>query len=273
MTDLPILGAALPYKHVVNLKDWIFEKDRTLELQDFCNPADIGKDFSDLIAAYKNVLTDYRGEFGIHGPFYGLDIANPDKDIRAIVQQRLLDGLDICEQLGATHMVVHSPFTFWHSLNFRNYETQNEALFAASTECLAPVVQRAENIGCTLMLENIEDTDPALRRDLISSIDSSNLMISIDTGHAFLAHGQYKAPPVWDFILDAGKQLGHVHLQDADGYADRHWHPGEGMLPWGAIFKTLADTGASPRLILEVHDRQELLPRTAARLEVLELAC
>ena len=139
-------------------------------------------------------------------------------------------------------------------------------------DCLSPVLARAADIGCKLMLENIDDTDQQHRADVVRRIGHPNLRLSIDTGHAALAHGQYGAPPVVDFIAGAGDLLGHVHLQDADGYADRHWHPGEGVLPWPALFGALARKSSTSRLILEVRDRRDRLPQTVARLEALGLA-
>lgn len=273
MTALPILGAALKYDEVVMLRDWVFEKNRTLELQDFCAVAMHKDDQDDLITAYKQLLAGFEGQFGIHGPFLGLDLASDDEDVQAIVTTRLLDALTKCEKLGATHMVMHSPFTMWHSLNFTNYDFLRPVMFSNIERILAPVIERAEAIGCCLMLENIDDVDPGLRNAVIDMMDSPMLKVSIDTGHAQLAHGQYKAPPVTDFVVQASDKLGHVHLQDADGYADRHWHPGEGTQPWGAFFKVLAESKATPRLILEVRDRKEKLPQTVQWLENRGWAC
>ncbi len=272
MSYLPILGAALKYDHVNALKDWIFEKNRTLELQDFCSVDVVDDEQDDLITAYKTLLEGYEGDFGIHGPFFSLNIAATDPLIQNVVQVRLLDALNKCEKLGATHMVVHSPFTFWHTLNFTNFGSLRDTMFEAANTILEPVLNRAENIGCTLMLENCDDAHPAYRNQLVMHMNSPNFKLSIDTGHAQLAHGQYKAPPVTDFITMAGDLLGHVHLQDADGYADRHWHPGEGTLPWAAIFNTLNKINANPRLLLEVREREHMLPETVKRLEALNLA-
>ena len=272
MSSLPILGAALKYDHVSSLRDWIFEKNRALELQDFCNVSAHDDDQKDLIAAYRTLLNGYEGDFGIHGPFLGLDIASDDPLVREVVIKRMLDALEKCEALGATHMVVHSPFFFFHTLNNVNFSFLKTVVFNNAQATLEPILARAEEIGCCLMLENVGDADPMLRRELVESVKSPMLRLSIDTGHAHFANGQFKAPPVTDFILTANDLLGHVHLQDADGYADRHWHPGEGTIPWGGVFKTLADIDASPRLIIEAADRQERLPRTVARLEALDLA-
>lgn len=270
--DLPYLGTALTFDALEGLKDWIFEADRAIEIQDFVFPDVITGDTGALVERYRAALDGHKGERGIHGPFFGLDISNPDAEICSIVQKRFLKGLEIAEGLGATHMVIHSPFTYWHVLNAANYPKIRSDMFAASAECLAPVLERAKEIGCVLMLENIDDTDPATRVDLVAEIDHPALKVSIDTGHAELAFGRYNAPPVVDFIAAAGNWLGHVHLQDADGYADRHWHPGEGNIPWAPVFAALSRLDARPRLILEVRDRHHLLPQTVKRLEALGLA-
>ncbi|MCC5979679.1 MAG: sugar phosphate isomerase/epimerase [Salinarimonas sp.] len=270
---LPRLGVALNCAHFDTLRDWVLDSDRTIEIQDFVHPSVIGTDHSDLIAQWRERLAGHRGLRGIHGPFFSLDIAAPDPAIRAVVQERLMAGLDVAGALGATHMVIHSPFTFWHTLNYANFTYLRSALFEATAECLAPVLARAADIECTVMLENIDDTDPRDRTELVATIDHPNLMVSLDTGHAELAHGRYGAPPVVDFIAASAERLGHVHLQDADGYADRHWHPGDGLIPWRPVFSALAACAQAPRLILEVHGEYERLPDSVARLEAMGLAC
>jgi len=224
------------------------------------------------VADWQDALAGHRGPRGIHGPFFGLDLANPDREIRAIIQRRLLKGLEIAAALGGSHMVVHSPFNFWHVLNRDNAPGMHGEMIAAMADCLSPVLARAADIGCTLMLENIDDTDPQHRADAVRAIGHPNLALSLDTGHAALAHANYGAPPVVDFVAQACDLLGHVHLQDVDGHADRHWHPGEGILPWPAVFDALARGPADARLILEVRDRHDRLPHTVAALEAAGLA-
>ena len=41
----------------------------------------------------------------------------------------------------------------------------------------------------------------------------------------------------------------------ADGYADRHWHPGDGEVNWRAIFTAISKLPQLPRLIIEVRDQ------------------
>ena len=79
--------------------------------------------------------------------------------------------------------------------------------------------------------------------------------VSIDTGHANYAHLSTGGPPVDYYVHAAGELLDHVHLQDTDGYADRHWNPGEGNVPWREFFRALARLNGKPRLILEVRNK------------------
>lgn len=269
---LPLLGVALNIADMPLLQDWILADQRPVEIQDFVFPDIIAGDHAGLIADWQTALQGHEGPRSIHGPFFGLDLSNPDLEIRALVQKRLLTGLDIAEALGADLMVVHSPFTYWHLLNRRNYPFIEANMFEAMADCLAPVLDRARQMGCTLALENIDDTDPTARVRFVEQMAHDKLKVSLDTGHAELAHGSYNAPPVVDFVAAASGQLAHVHLQDADGHADRHWHPGEGCIPWGPVFAGLADMPEPPRLILEVRSRKERLPDTVKALKARGLA-
>jgi sugar phosphate isomerase/epimerase len=261
------LGAAIKRPNLDALRDWLFDSDRPIEIQDFVFPEVIAGDTAELVQDYREALTGHRGPRGIHGPFFGLDLANPDREIRAIIQRRFLKGTEIAEALGADQMVIHSPFTYWHTLNYMNYPHLREALFSACIECLQPVLDRARDAGCILVLENIDDTDPKDRVELVAKIDHPSLKVSVDTGHAELAHQRYGAPALVDFIAAAGPNLGHVHLQDVDGYADRHWHPGEGRISWAPVLDEIERIEPSPRLILEVRSRLDRLPATAEWLE------
>ncbi|MBN2631492.1 MAG: TIM barrel protein, partial [Rhodobacteraceae bacterium] len=177
---LPLLGLALSYAHYAPLEAWICEEGRAIEIQDFVYTSVIRGDVSDMVARWKAALGAHHGPRGIHGPFFGLDLANPDPDLRAIIQTRFLKGLEVAEALAATHMVIHSPFSYWHVLNAANYADIQPSMFDDCASCLAPVLARAADIGCTLMLENIDDTNPATRVDLVRAIGHPNLRVSLD---------------------------------------------------------------------------------------------
>ncbi|WP_422384144.1 sugar phosphate isomerase/epimerase family protein [Roseibium album] len=271
MSDLPILGAALNVNALETHRRLMLDKHRDLELQDFWPAEVLNGDWTPLVERAKSLLDGHEGRVGIHGPFWGFNIDSVDVDVRQVVRKRLLQGLDVCEALGATHMVVHSPYSTWDYNNLDNFENARERKVELCHLTMKDAVRRAEDIGCELVIENIEDKDPHARVKLAESFDSPAVKVSIDTGHAHYAHGSTGAPPVDYYVKAAGNALRHIHLQDADGYADRHWTLGEGTINWHAVFDALAKLDSNPRLIIELRDHAGL-PASIANMAALGLA-
>lgn len=262
MSELPLVGAAMPVDVLETLQDFIVNEHRDLELQDFCVPGALDADWKPIADRAKELLSGYRGRLGIHGPFWGLHIASPDKEIQKVVTRRMMQGLDVCEHLSATQMVIHSPYITWDYNNLDNAPDRQayQSVLDHAHSTMDEVVRRAEQIGVTMVVENIMDKDPDIRRILAEDFNSSAMAVSIDTGHAHYACGSTGAPPVDYFVRRAGNSLQHIHLQDADGYADRHWNIGEGNISWHAVFRALGELTSKPRLILELREKTGILP-------------
>ncbi len=259
MTKLKV-GAALMVADLAEHRDWLIEGQRDLEIQDFIFPENLGDGAQTLIAAAKETLQGHTGRLGIHGPFYNLPLDCRDPDVRAIVQKRLTQGLDAAAALGATQMVMHSPYTTWNYHNLDSEPSARDNKIARVHETLSPIVSRARTEGVELVIENIEDIDPLDRIRLVDSFSSDYVRVSLDTGHALYAHGATGAPPVDYYVRTAGTRLAHVHLQDADGYADRHWAPGRGTVNWQAVFDALTECAPDARLVLELRNSSDVQP-------------
>ncbi|MBO9135470.1 sugar phosphate isomerase/epimerase family protein [Rhizobium sp. L80/93] len=268
---LPILGAAMTLEELEIHRHWLLEKQRDLELQSFVDAEVLGGDWKPLVERTKTLLDGHTGRVGIHGPFWGFTIASKDPGVRAVVAERMRQALDVSAAIGATHMVVHSPYTTWNYNNLDNNPGARESIIEYTQKTMGDAVKRAEDIGLTMVMENIEDIDPEIRNVLVDSFASPAVAVSIDTGHAHYAHGSTGGPPVDYYVHAAGNRLQHVHLQDADGYADRHWSLGEGTIRWHSVFAALAKLTSNPRLIIEIKDKSKI-PASAAYLESLGLA-
>lgn len=255
----PIVGAALAYPMIQQHRNWILDRQRDLEVQDFFASDVLDGDWRPLAEKIRATLDGYTGRLGVHGPFWGFRIDSHDTEIRAVVRKRFMQGLDVCAALGATQMVVHSPYTTWDHNNLDMYPASRAGVVERVHATLRDVVLRAEDMGCERVIENIEDKDPKVRVDLAKSFGSKAVKVSIDTGHAHYAHVSTGAPPVDFYVTAAGAELHHVHIQDTEGYADRHWLPGEGTIRWEGVFRAIAELPASPRLIMEVRDQRNLL--------------
>lgn len=266
------IGACLRSSDIAGFRDWLFDDGRDIELTDFMSAASLGPERAARIAAARAALAGHPGRIGIHGPYEGLDIDNKDEEVRAIVSARLVAAVEAAAAIGATQMVVHSPYRAWYQNNRLASPGYVEAKRDRIRATLEPVLARAGETGVLVVIENIEDVDPATRRELVESLGSPAVALSVDTGHAQLARRMSGAPPVDYFIRDAGARLAHVHLQDVDGHADRHWAPGEGEVEWHAVFRALADAPGAPHLLLELRDKAAI-PRGFAWLRDLGLAC
>ena len=258
MTDLPTLGVAVPLAGLRKHRTWIIEGARDLEVQDFFWAEVLNGDWAPLAAEVKRELDGHTGRLGIHGPFFGFNLASLDPDVRQVIAKRMMQGLDVCAALRATQMVIHSPYTTWDYNNLDYTPGRREQTIELVHASIGAAVRRAADMGVTLVLENIEDKDPHARVALARSFDSPAVRVSLDTGHANYAHVSTGGPPVDYYVHAAGDLLEHVHLQDTDGYADRHWSPGEGNISWPEVFRALARLKTKPRLILELRDKDQV---------------
>ena len=267
----PVVGAQLSVLDLPAHRDWLFEMNRDVELPEF-SLADILRAPEPFIDMAKKALDGWQGRLGIHGPYSGFELDVKDRELRGVVQARLLGALEVCAALGAVQMVVHSPYDLWDAGNLDDPPSARAASVSAILDTLAPVLARAEDQGVVMVLENIRDSDPDLRAAVVAAAASPALKLSVDTGHAFWAHRACGAPAAAGFIRAAGADLRHVHLQDADGLADRHWPLGTGQEDWPAVFAALADIGgARPHLIVEIRDFSRLR-ESVAHLAALGLA-
>lgn len=266
------IGAALMVADLPAHRAWLIEGARDLEVQDFLLPEVLLGDWTDRVGAARTLLDGFEGRLGIHGPFYDLPLDTRDPEIAPIVARRFVTAVEAAATLGATQMVVHSPYTTWDWFNFGNNPRVGNSLSEQERKTervhavLRDAVSLAEHHGITLVIENIEDIAPAFRRELAQSFGSDAVRLSIDTGHAHYAHCATGAPPVDYFVTDAGAMLAHVHLQDADGFADRHWPPGRGTVNWHAVFRAIAALPVEPHLVLELRDAADI-PAAMAYLE------
>lgn len=254
---LPVLGAALPIERLGEHRDWLLEHGgRDLEIQDGFLSEVLDGDWSPRVAQAKGALEGYGGRLGIHGPYDGYWLATSDPALRRFIADRYRQALAFAAELGASHMVIHSPFLFFgHPQVAHTPATGLTQQLEYAHDTLRELLPLAQEAGITLVIENIRDTRPEPLLELVRSLDHPQVRMSLDVGHAHLMQ-QIGGPPPSQWIQAAGPWLGHVHLQDNDGFLDRHWSPGQGGVHWASVFEALAQSPARPRLILEVRGHQ-----------------
>lgn len=272
MNTLPIpIGAALQIHQLSTYRDWLLADQRDLEIQDFYNNNLLDTDWRPLIREAKAHLAGYTGRLGIHGPADGLPLISIDKRVHQLVQERLKQALAVCAELGATHMVLHSPFDcFGHPQMNHSWSQGLQEELDLAHAVLDEIVPLAAQIACPIMLEVCYDASIMPLLTLVRSFNTPFVQLSVDTGHALIMH-QYGGPLPDQWVREAGTTLGHVHLQDVDGHLDRHWPPGMGNVNWHAVFEAISTLDHRPRLVLELRDAGKI-PQAMRYLGALGLA-
>lgn len=257
MTPLKI-GAALMIDEIPTLRDWLFEADRDLEIQDFVDPESFRGGWQATVDRAKQALDGFNGRIGIHGPYRGLEIDNGDAELQQIIARRFVSAVEAADAVGARQMVIHSPFNLWSHHHRHDGMGRQDRVMNAVRAVMKPMITAAETHGVTLVVENCDDAVPETRREMVAELGSKAVAVSIDTGHAQLSRRMYGGPTVDAYVRDAGEMLQHVHIQDLDGYSDRHWPPGDGEIEWRAVFHALAECTSNPHLVLELYDAAEI---------------
>lgn len=255
MNTLPIpIGAAMQVRHLPTYRDWLLADQRDVEIQDFYFADLLDEEWWPRIHQAKALLAGYTGRLGLHGPTDGLPLITIDQRVRRLVQDRLKQALEVCAELGATHMVLHSPFDcFGHpQMNHTWSQGLQEELDLAHAT-LDVIVPLATQLACPIMIEVCYDNATMPLLTLVRSFNSPFVRLSVDTGHALIMH-HFGGPTPDQWVREGSDIVGHLHLQDVDGHLDRHWPPGMGNVNWHAVFEALGALDHLPRLLLELRD-------------------
>jgi len=113
-----VADPALDVADLPRYRDWLIADQRDLEIQDFHATEVLLGDWEDRAATARAALDGFEGRLGIHGPFVNVPISCNDPELRPIVTNRYLTGLRAAIAVGASQMVIHSPFTIWDDKNY-----------------------------------------------------------------------------------------------------------------------------------------------------------
>jgi len=123
--------------------------------------------------------------------------------------------------------------------------------FMQSIERLIPI---AEHLNLTLAVENIPAPLGGAEQigALIERIGHPCVRACLDSGHAFLTEGE-AAPEAFRRLAPLAAA---THLHDNDGESDGHLIPGEGQVPFPALWRALDETGYEGPLTFELRPRE-----------------
>jgi sugar phosphate isomerase/epimerase len=183
----------------------------------------------------------------IHAPFFDLNPASSDADIKSITARRFHQTIDFAAELGSSRIVFHPGFDPWR------YARTPGAWLDNSMEFWPALIEQAESCNILLCLENIFDTQPDPLIDLLRAINSPYLRHCFDIGHWFL----FSKTPLEEWFSELGPFLSHLHLHDNRGRGDDHRPIGKGKIDFPAFIKQLRKLNCNPTATLEAHNQKD----------------
>jgi len=215
-----------------------------VELQSYgLNGCKSPESWNERLRVHKVFRDKYPGRLAIHGPFLGIEYAYTDHLMRDAVNQRMEQIFQATRELHANRLVLHTGFKL--EIYLYNYwdEWVRDTVAYWKEE-----IKRYEDIGVTVVLENVVEPDPSPMIELHDRIDHRNLKFCLDTGHVNVWS---KLPPaLW--IKRMGNRLAHMHIHDNNGRFDEHLPMGRGNMDFNAVFRALHEIVPDITASLEV---------------------
>ncbi|MGE5833541.1 MAG: sugar phosphate isomerase/epimerase family protein [Acidobacteriota bacterium] len=196
------------------------------------------------VTALRRILTGAALEaISIHAPFGGLlDLADPNPHHRHAAIGAALAAASAIKQLGGTLLVVHPS----------DLERHRHDVNARLADAARSVQVLAENCAADGVTLAIESPLPHLiggHPDEFAWIlqhAAGAVRVCLDTGHTALGRHWHR------FLEVAGERLVHVHVNDNRGQRDDHLPPGDGIIDWSDVARSLRAARFEGWLMLEL---------------------
>lgn len=204
-------------------------------------------------SAHLREFADRRGiTWTLHTPCFDLNPASANAGSRQEALTQYVRAIRFAADLGIGEVVVHSGHR-------SDPKFPPEQAFQWALDTLKRTTEESERLGVRLAVENTGYGavgfihSPQALVDLVSSIGSNIVGITLDSGHAVL---QGFTPE--EAVRVFGKRLLHIHVHDNTGTADDHLPLGKGVINHVPMFKALRDTGFRGFLILETYQTERI---------------
>jgi len=199
----------------------------------------------------RRFLADFGIEVvSIHGLFGDVyDPSNVEESARSRAAEGLAREAEVCLELGGRLVVVHPG-----DANI-GQETRNPARIMALKRSAEHLAEAGRRLAVVFALENLQrgqmGDDMAMLRRIVDEIDSPQLGLNYDCGHANLTDGVVRV------LEQCGPRIVATHIHDNSGRADDHWVPGTGTVDMEAVCRGLARFGYRGDFVLELLETTE----------------
>ncbi|MBI5115997.1 sugar phosphate isomerase/epimerase [Candidatus Poribacteria bacterium] len=194
------------------------------------------------VAELSRLLRDAGIEVAVHGPIHDLNPGSLDVVIRDYTRHCYFKTLAICHALAAKSLVLHL------GVNPLLPESALNSWLESSILTWKPLVDLAEQLSMTILLENMFVPSPRFLVALKNGLKSHVVKFCFDVGH----FNVYSRTPLNHWLDELGADIAEVHLNDNRGLQDEHLALGKGTIDFRRFFHELRARDAHPRFTVEM---------------------
>ena len=185
-----------------------------VEIQDFTEPNLSLGERRKIIDTYKIALENFKGIKSLHGPFLDLKPSSPDLLIREISYKRYLDTINIATELNLDYIIFHSQINPYLHEPFISDLNNKQA-----REFWGKILSETRFKGI-ILIENIFEETPKMLKEYMDIVDSPNIKINLDIGHAKVGK-----VPLEEWISSLKDSISYMHIHSNNGLYDQHLSP------------------------------------------------
>jgi sugar phosphate isomerase/epimerase len=216
-----------------------------------CLPAMREDSPAQLAEALHALRTSRLELWSVHAPFgMAVDLSSLDDAVRLEGLEAVRRAFGLAAELGCQVVVIHAssePIA----------AQERAARMAQARHSLASVVGMAQSSGVRAALEPLPRTCLGHTADemalLLRDLPIEWVGICLDVNHANVGQD------IVAFIHRFGARILSLHISDNDGVDEKHWLPGEGVIPWSDVIRALQTGAYSGPFMYEVNLGQSTL--------------
>ena len=191
---------------------------------------------------FERIIANKLCVWSVHLPFgYGWDVAHYNEQERDLVVESLKRIIDLTA-------CYHPRIYVLHGCLEPVADNERPVRIARSIRSMQELDAYAARVGARIALEDLPRTclaNTSLETRAMAQA-AGNVPICFDVNHLL---GESHA----DFMKALATNVVTTHLSDYDGIDERHWLPGEGIVPWRQIFLTLMENGYRGPFLFELR--------------------
>lgn len=173
------------------------------------------------------LFASYSGDFILHAPYHGMNIACPFESIRRASVDVMTECFTVAAEIGAA-VVLHPGYFAW--------EQEREQAAGQFRKSLAELTGAARECSVTFYFENMGDMNYFNLRTPGDLAIIGDTGFTLDVGHAHLNRC------LSDFL---GMKFDHMHIHDNDGRRDTHSLVGDGTIDFAPVMAARRREGAT----------------------------